>query len=128
MLYSKFPLAIYFIHSNVNVSMLLSPFIPPFPSPNPRKVNCEELLAVCWVPGPLALGGAKPERNDKTCPFLPTEGLMPALRRQDTHMVSDQSHVILYCCRSARQGVQTLSALRWEVVGCLREFAHLVSE
>ena len=95
-LYSKFPLAIYFTHYNVNVSMLLSQFIPPSPSPNPRRVNCEELLSVYWVPGPLALGGAKPERSDKTCPFLPMGGSCP-LREDETltwAMINHMSYFI----------------------------------
>ena len=33
MLYSSFPLVIYFTHSNVYISVLLSQFIPPSPSP-----------------------------------------------------------------------------------------------
>ena len=33
-LYSRFPLIIYFIHGRVHMSMLLSQFIPPSPSPS----------------------------------------------------------------------------------------------
>ena len=35
--YSIFPLAIYFTYDNVGVSMLLSPFVPPSPSPAVSK-------------------------------------------------------------------------------------------
>ena len=104
----KFPLALYFTLGNVNVSVLLSQFIPPSPSPNPRRLTCEELLSLL----------REVMKHAPSCPW----GVMPALGRQDTHKGNDQSHVALYSCMSAGQGVQTLKALRWEVVGCLREF------
>ena len=31
--YSRFPLAVYFTYGNVSISMLLSQFVPPSPSP-----------------------------------------------------------------------------------------------
>ena len=40
--YSKFPLAVYFTYGNVYASMLLSPFVPPSPSP-----PCPQLCSLC---------------------------------------------------------------------------------
>ena len=45
-LYSKFPLAFCFTYGSVKVSMLSSPFIPPFPSSPDSRVH-QSVLYVC---------------------------------------------------------------------------------
>ena len=51
-IYSKCPLAIYFTYSNIYVSMLLSSFVPP--SPSPRQ----------WHPTPVLLPGKSHGRRN----------------------------------------------------------------
>ena len=67
--YSKFPLAIYFIHGSIYVSKLPSQFIPPFPSPTVStslfSISTSPLLCVlsCSVmSNSLWLHGLQPTR------------------------------------------------------------------
>ena len=60
----RFPLAVYFTHGSVYVSMILSPFVPSSPSPSPPcpyvflgkitvpQLNCINTLAKTWLTGP----------------------------------------------------------------------------
>ena len=56
-LYSRFPLIIYFIHGKVHMSMLLSQFIPP--SPSPSGSTCLFLYVCISIPA-LEMGSSGP--------------------------------------------------------------------
>ena len=55
MLYGNFPLALCFTHGNVYVSVLLSQFVPPFPSPTVSTCLC-----VCVSIPALQIGSSVP--------------------------------------------------------------------
>ena len=54
---SRFPLAIYFTHGNVHVSMLLPPYIPPS-SPRPVRHAQKSILYVCISIAALQIGSS----------------------------------------------------------------------